>query len=436
VTGLATLGVGPPAPPRRPPRRPPSRLARRPWPIGCTALVLVAGLVTWFVIPAVEHHRGWMTPGDIWGAYRSAHLVVWGDFGGIYAAGTHLVAFPGLLLLFAPLAALTGALGMSESYPFALPHPTAWLVLGPYELLLGCVALFAFDALAERLGVARGRRGLLCLAEAVVLFNVTAVWGHPEDALGLGLAAYALLAALDGRWRAAGWLAGAAVATQPLVLLMLPVVLALTGRRQVLPFVVRALAPAVVLLALPVAAEFRTTINALVSQPNYPNMDHRTPWTALAPRLGGHGQDLAVAGGPGRILAVLVACGIGLWAARRWRDRPDMIVWGCALALALRCATESVMDPYYAWPAVALGLVVASLRLGQLLVTGVFAVFVTVFGDYHLSQWAWWLPVTGAIVAVLGASVPMYPERLGRRSAPSAPPVGADMAGLAVGTAG
>jgi hypothetical protein len=383
------------------------RLSRRAWPVVFTMASLVVGLAFWFGWgPAVVHRSIWITPGDIWGAYRSAHFVGWGALGGVYSAGTRVVAFPGMLLVLAPVAMITGALGMSESFPFVLAHPTAWLVLGPVEVLLGCVALFAFDALAERLGVGRRRRGVLCAVEAVALFNVTALWGHPEDALAVGLGAYALVLVIDRRWVGAGWLFGAAVATQPLVVLMLPVLLAAVGRRRCAAFAARSVLPAAALVSVPLVADFRATVRALVEQPNFPSIDHRTPWTALAPRVAGHGHDLAVAGGPGRVAAVALACALGLWA-RRWRNRPELLVWGCAMALGLRCFTESVMDPYYVWPAVAVGLVALSTGSGVRLWSGaVLAVFVTGYGDLHLSPWVWWLPVTAAIAAVLVLGLP------------------------------
>jgi len=378
------------------------RLSRRAWPAVFTAVSLVLGAVVWFGWePLVEHHSVWLAPADIWGAYRSAHYIGWGDLGGIYAGGTNLVTFPAMLLLLAPLSMVTGALGMTESFPFTLPHPTAWLVLGPYELLLGCVALFALDALAERLGVGRRRRVGLCAVEAVALFNVTVVAGHPEDAVAVGLAVYTLVFVLDRRWVGAGWLFGAAVATQPLVVLMLPVLLAAVGRRRAMAFVVRSLLPGAALIAVPLVAAFHDTVRALVDQPNFPNIDHRTPWTSLAPYVSGHGRDLAVAGGPGRVVAVVLACLLGL-SARRWRQRPDLLVWGCAMALGLRCFTESVMDPYYVWPAVGVGLVVVATGSGLRFLTGtILAVFVTAYADVHLSQWAWWIPVSAAVGAVM-----------------------------------
>src|SRR5580658_8866105 len=120
-----------------------SRLRRRAWPLAVTIAFVVTGMAySLFWAPVVRHHPYWVTPGDLWATYRAAHWVGWGDLGGIYGAGTALVTFPGILLVLAPVAMLTGALGMSESFPKFLAHPTSWLVLGPYEMLLSAIALF------------------------------------------------------------------------------------------------------------------------------------------------------------------------------------------------------------------------------------------------------------------------------------------------------
>jgi hypothetical protein len=385
-----------------------SRLRRRAWPLAVTvAFVIVAMAFSLFWAPVVRHQPYWLTAGDMWSTYRTAHYVGWGDLGGIYGAGTALVTFPGILLALAPMAMLTGALGLSEAFPKAVLHPTSWLLLGPYMLLLSSVALFACDALAERLGVGRGRRALLCVAEAALLWNVALFWGHPEDAVAVGLALYALVCALDGRWTAAGWLFGAAMATQPLVLLMFPVLLALAGRQRLWGFATRSVVPAVALIVAPLISQFHATTHALFDQPNYPNIDHATPWTVLAPVLGGRGHSLSVAAGPGRIVALVLACGLG-WRARHWRDNPDLIVWAAAMALALRCLTESVMVGFYVWPALAVGLVAAA-RSGRIRLPAVaaVAVFTTVVTQWHLGWLPWWALVTAGLVGVLIGSAPV-----------------------------
>ncbi|HUY20927.1 MAG TPA: hypothetical protein VMV22_01170 [Acidimicrobiales bacterium] len=390
-----------------------NRARRRAWPIAVTVGILVTALAYCLLWgPVVGHRNSWTYPGDIWGAYRSAHFIAWGAFGSVYAAGTGLVTFPGVLLLLTPLASLTGHLGMSEGFPNRVPHPTSWLLLGPYEIIIGCVALFACDALAERMWLSRGRRSFLCVVEGVVLWPVLVMWGHPEDALAVGLAVYALVFALDGRWTGAGWLFGAALATQPLVVLMLPVLLAMSGRSRVLGLVVRSGLPAALLLVTPVLAQFHTTVHALVDQPNFPVLDHATPWTALAPRLGGAGKDVAVAAGPGRLAAVLAACALGWWA-RRWRDRPDLMVWAVAAALSLRCFTESVMVAFYLWPVLAVGLVVVASSSGRRVALGVAsAVAVTVCGEFRLGEWEWWATMALGLVVLLVSGFPSRSSRV------------------------
>jgi hypothetical protein len=389
------------------------RIRRRQWPMLVTAAVLVTGMaysLLWG--PVVRNQGSWTLSGDIWGAYRSAHFIAWGSLGSVYAASTRIVTFPGILLLFAPLAMLTGSLGMTESFPFLTPHPTAWLLLGPYEILIGCAALFACDALAERLEISSGRRVVLSVAEGMVLWPVLVAWGHPEDALALALAVYATVFALDDRWRGAGWLFGAAIATQPLVVLMLPVLLARSGKREARPLLVRSGLPAIVLLATPLVAQFHATAHVLLTQPNFPRIDHATPWTALAPKLGGVGRDIAVAAGPGRVVAVVGACVLGWWA-RRWRDQPDLLVWAAATALALRCLTESVMDDYYVWPALALGLIVAARVSRWRQTVGVFtAVAVTVCAETHFGEWLWWSTVNAGLLIVLVSAFPAMASRV------------------------
>lgn len=406
-------------------------LRRRALPLAVTLAFVVIGMsfsLLWG--PVVRHHQYWVTPGDLWGTYRAAHFVGWGDLGGVYGSGTALVTFPGILLVLAPVAMLTGALGLGESFPRFLPHPSAWLVLGPFEMILSAVALFACDALAQRLGVGLGRRAVLCLAEAAVLWNVSVIWGHPEDALAIGLALYSLIFAFDARWTGAGWLFGAALATQPLVVLMFPVLLAVGGRRHVVGLVTRGVAPAVAVVLTPLLSQFHATTHALLDQPNFPRIDHATPWTTLAPVLSGKGRDLAVAAGPGRVLAVVLACGLG-WCARRWRERPDMIVWAAATAFALRCFTESVMVAFYVWPALAVGLVVVA-RLGRLrlALAVIAAVGITAISQWRLGELPWWTFMTAGILAVLAlgahrarAPVPADPGALSAVSRGREPPL-------------
>ncbi len=359
--------------------------------------------------PTVEHLPLWEAPGDLWETIAAANSVDHGHFGAIYAPANSFYAFPGILVLLAPVAALANALGMGADVipTHIVAYPQAFLLLGPYIVLLSAFALFACDALAERLGVDWRKRAVLALAEGVVLFNVSVFWGHPEYPVAVGLAVYALIAAIDGRFTRAGWLFGAALAFQPLVIVALPILIVVCGRKHSLGLIVRGAIPAAALVLAPLVSNAHVTLHALLDQPfmyPVPVNDHATPWTFLAPKLGGSGTHMTVGGGPMRLVSLLLACAIGWWALR-WRDRPEMLVWAFALALALRCYTESVMTDYYLWPALAVGLVVAArgsnLRFAIAIVA---AVFTTITAQWYYSWLPWWMLDVGGITVLLAAA--------------------------------
>jgi hypothetical protein len=383
------------------------RLERRRIPLVLVVLGLVLGMVyTLFWGPVVRHTSAWITPGDFWATYRAAHFVGWGDLGGVYGAHAGIVTFPGILVLLAPVAMLTGSLGLLESYPFVIPHPTAWLVCGPIEMLLGSVALFGVDALGERLGLSTAKRAIVVAFVAVGLWNTVVLWGHPEDAIAVGLACYALVAVVDRKRAAAGWLFGAAIVMQPLVLLILPLAVVSIGARSSWSMIWRCIFVPTALLLAPLTASFSATTRALVDQPNFPNLDHRTPWTNLAPALGGSGKYLEVAGGPVRLLSVFGACLLAVLLRKRLAD-PNVLVWACSGALLIRCATESVMVAYYLWPATVFAVVLVVQRRFTLLLAGISTgLFLVVFSDLRLGEWQWWSPTIGASIALVVVAYP------------------------------
>ncbi len=403
-----------------------ARVGRRSWPFGISVAFIATGLLYCFAWASVVQNipSCWLWPGDLFASYLAATEVVHGHLQNTYSYGLH--EFPGILVALAPFASLSGLLHTSfvqilTSSPhhhvgpalignpvylspsgYYVVHPQWVVLVMPYALLLSCPVLFALDALAERFQISRQRRALLCVAEGVLMWNMVVVWGHPEDALAIAFATYALIFALDGRFVGAGWLFGVAVAFQPLVLVILPVILAVTGRRQVLALIIRSVLPVVVLVIPPLIANFSATRQILVDQPNDLDFNHATPWTALSPRLGGQGHTLIVAGGPGRLVAVAIAVGVGVWVALRWRERPELVILACAVALALRAYTESVMTDYYPWSALAVGLVVAACcsrwRFAMALAV---AVTVTVFAQLQLAWLPWWTIQIAGLTALL-----------------------------------
>jgi hypothetical protein len=376
------------------------RLKRRRWPLVVMLIfVVVAMSYSFWWNPLIHHSQSWVIPGDLWSTFRAAHWVGWGDLGGVYGRDTALVTFPGIAVLLAPVALLSSALGLSESIaPVFLARPTSWLVLGPVMCLLGTTCLFAFDAMAEELGVEKRKRVVLCWMEAAVIFQVVAMWGHPEDLVAMALAVYALLAGFRNRLSLSAWLWGAAIVVQPLVILMVPVALARTPKGQRLRFSVIAAVPSLVLVGTPLIAAWTTTSRVLLHQPNFEFLDHATPWVALSPRL----SSTSVGAGPGRLIAVGAALLLGI-AATRWRPSPVGVLWLCALALCLRCFFEAVMVSFYLGPPLAMIVLATTLRNDwhRLWAAWTVAMIATVVAWQRLPAWGYWTPMVLLLMAGL-----------------------------------
>jgi hypothetical protein len=363
--------------------------------------------------PVIYHTPIWDTGDDLWGVFRAAHFVGWGYIGGVYTPINGVLSFPGLPVLLAPVAMLTGALHLSESAPLIyIPHPGAALILQPIEMLLVSTVVFASDALAERMFVSTRRRIVLCVVAAVLAWPIAAVWGHAEDALCMTFALYSMVAMLDRKWSKCAWLLGFGIVVQPLVALALPLFVAASPSGKRLACATKSMALSVVLVGVAFVGDPRDTDQSLVKQPTQPAVNHATPWLALAPRMSaGAIQPIVgrstrvihslyfVAGGPGRTIDIVVALLAGGFVWRRSQD-PVQLMWLAAVVLASRCFFEAVMTPYYLAPPLFLALVLASHQSGKRFwAASALALEVTVFAYHHLNPWVWW-PTT-----VLGLSV-------------------------------
>jgi type IV secretory pathway VirB2 component (pilin) len=404
------------------------------WPFVAMIAIVVTGLAYSFSWGELWYHvHAWVTPPDVWATFRDAHWVGWGSEGAIYGAKTNLVTFPGIAVLLTPLALLQGPLHLSSSFPIGLPKPTEWYVLGPVDLLLGGFVLFPLNVLAKRLAItARRRIGLIWL-EAALVWPVVAVWGHPEDPVAVALAVYALVAVYDRKWLQAGFFLGLAVAFQPLVFLMVPVAFVLIPvRRWPILFGEIAL-PSAVLLLGPLLREWGPTTRALLKQPNYPQLNHPTPWLALAPKLSPshyiksfhfHEHTLAngtkiyslktgktltgtvVAAGPERDLALLLAIFIGFYLMRRRPSWPRLI-WWLGVALSLRCVFESIIDPFYFFPGMALILVACfTTTWRKILLTTIFCTACTFLSYWHTGEWTYYVLVSSTLLLAISFAFP------------------------------
>ncbi len=401
-------------------------LGRRLFPvIGLTMLIIIGMLsTTWW--PLEIGKIGWALPHDLWGTMVAASRVLHGQLGGLYTRPTGLITLPGGALILVPVVAVIDAAGLSLHVPGLDARPALWLLAGPYQTAISGVALFAADAIAEHLAVSRRRRALLAAAGALLLWNVTIRWGHPEDAVAVGLVLYAVLDLAKGKPGRSALLFGLAVAVQPLVLLALPVLLVVMKLKAAVRYTIAAATPTVVLLGIAAIANWQATYTAVTRQPNWPKINHPTLWLPLASPL--HGG--AVAAGPARILAIVVACacavvaGMACGSAREsaiW-DAPTLLrlLWWVAVTLALRSVFEPVMVAYYAWPVFAVALIPATTRRPRLLATTVVAGTLTFASQLPWqSPWTWWVPMVAGLAITLLLAVPgraESPVPSGRRS--------------------
>ncbi|HXW81039.1 MAG TPA: hypothetical protein VEJ84_16165 [Acidimicrobiales bacterium] len=384
-----------------------------------TVLVIATGMAYTLWWPAVVRHHAsyWVEPGDIWGTVRAAHWIAWGGFSFIYSSGTGLVTLPGFHLLLTPFVMLSSALHLSETAPGFVPQlkPTAWLLIGPVTLVCSAAPLFAFDALARELRISVGRRRLLSLLEAAAVWPALALWGHPEDVLALGLAVLCLVQMQRGHWWAVGWLLGAAIAMQLYVIALVPLFCFTAGLRRSPALLARAaLLPGFLFLVV-VIPNPHASLHALLDQPNYPRIDYPTPWVLLAPKIGRG----VVAAGPGRIIGLLVATACGALASRH-RQNLGWLTWLMAAALATRCCFESVMDPYYWGPVIAVTLcAAATVPLYRWMMAAAALGGLTYLSYQRTGIWPYWLETSALIVFALVVALPLH-----RRRAPDEAPAG------------
>ena len=162
-------------------------LLRRAFPLIAVIVMICIGMAGTIWGPVYYGQHAWAVPDDLWATLVAAQRFLHLDLAGLYTAPTNLVSFPGAAVILVPVAAIMDAAGIPIQAGPQGVHPVGWLVAGPLETLISAVTLFAADALAERMGVSLLKRFLLAAVSATALWNVTVRWGHPEDAVAVGL---------------------------------------------------------------------------------------------------------------------------------------------------------------------------------------------------------------------------------------------------------
>ena len=234
-----------------------------------------------------QHRRRWATGGDLWGIFRAAHYVGWGFFGGVYDPTTGVNSLPGIEILLAPVAMISGHIGSHRVVSAVLPGPSHGRAASqPTELLLASTVVFAVDALAERIASAgganlsvhrrrhrwRGRR-----RPSGVMPRTAWRWPSPSTPS---------VAALNGKWKSCGWLVWVRSCDPAAGGHDGPARCGARTSRPASGDVVRASADLSGAGRRGVCQRRGATpTGPWCKQPTPPSINHPTPWVSLAPRV-------------------------------------------------------------------------------------------------------------------------------------------------------
>lgn len=288
-------------------------------------------------------NRGWFAPLDFWLVFRASHYVANGALGYIYESTDYVYALPLFPIILSPIAFVAEAFRLSERIPFAIHHPTAWLIAGPYCVTLaGAATYYASRSLADRLRLAGSFAKnvaplFLVVAPAILL-------GHFEDALAVAFLLLALRSFLDEKYDRAALMLSVAIAFKQWGILPVPLFLTLVPSRLRLRALLLIAALPVALAALPLTVDWKHASHALLSSPTFPYVGHAAPWLDPEARL--------TTTSFYRLGMFAVAAAVAL----RLREGPGQsrILAGFAIVFLARGLLEPVPMMYYLTPALAL----------------------------------------------------------------------------------
>jgi hypothetical protein len=297
-----------------------------PWRLALLlGLAVVAAGMIWSIaaLPRIKHTPFWLVPFDAWAPIGSAQYVANGALGYLYTGSPLYVLPPLFAIMLAPLVWIAQTTGMTwNGGSLPVPHPTFWLVYGPVGLGLTVFLFRGVRAVAADQDLSRLWQ-VQVAALMLVAIPVAVEWGHYEEILAL----VALLAFarqwVRGRHGPAAFRLSVAIALAQWAILAVPVAVAMAPKGRRTRTLGESVALPALLIALPLAADWRHTSAALLRTKVYPWLGHPAAWvihphrvmTGTTWRLGG----LA--------LAVLVAFAV--------RNRFDPATLFAALAVVL-----------------------------------------------------------------------------------------------------
>jgi hypothetical protein len=384
----------------------------------------------------------WFVGGDeLWAVATSAFLNTHGGFAHLYAfdkPDTQLVTPPGLTLMVALLLHGISLLGAGNT-SFQVGKGGlrlvgyAWNIVVPLLTLAAMAAIFPVDALARRLGIEAWRRWLLAIVSATGLWWVAVSWGHPDEAIAIGVIAGSLLFAIDGRADASAWCAGIGIAIQPLVLLAVPMILAVQAARRWPKMALRMVLPTLAVVLVPLLGDPQDTLRQLLGQPNTFTLPttYPLPWLAFARHVVNNGPG----GGPMRSVAIILSVAITWLFLFRGGHTPDpmLLVWLAGVAQGLRCVFESVLDPYYVVPGLLLLLIAAMRqRPSRIAAACSLAALTGWLTEFHsLGTWGYLAMLVIGLGGVSALAFPTRTEQVDHGAVPAEPTIRALIAARA-----
>jgi hypothetical protein len=348
---------------------------------------VIAFLATLYGPELVQQDHYWFVATDTWLATEAGRYVWNGALGYVYQSSTHFYALPGSAILIAPVVGLSDHLGQVEGFPFPVPRPSAWLIVGPYTLSFAVLFVYSVRRLAWEVGLRRGLWLPQVLSIPVVLIPAY-YWGHFEDVIALAMTLQAVKYLIAGRFGRAALYLSVAIAFKQWAMLLIPLLVFQAPRGQRIRSLALAGALPAALALFTLGVDWSDASRALLS-----------PLTPGA-NTGGHIAlfGAAITSRVTRPMALLLA-GMVAWRARKKSD-PAAILWAASLVLLIRPLLEPIVFSYYWSPALLLagGAAMAARRATTVpewgvLVTG--ALWCLPRGGSNL--W-WWL---GAAVAGL-----------------------------------
>ncbi len=137
-------------------------LVNRIFPVLATAALVAVGMLTTTLGAHLMGEQAWALPHDLWRTLVAAHRLGRLDIANLYTQPTALITFPGAALILVPASAVIDATGLGLAFQTVHnPYPDAWLVAGPYEIVLSATCPLRSGRVAERMGAARSSRAVL-----------------------------------------------------------------------------------------------------------------------------------------------------------------------------------------------------------------------------------------------------------------------------------